>query len=197
MRIILASGSPRREELLKTLISDFEIIPSSFDEDSIKNIEKDPSKLVEILSLAKARDIFEIEQKNDEDLIVIGGDTIVYFDGEIMGKPRNKENAFKTLERLQSKSNTVYTGTAVIIKQNGKIIQEVFSNNTLVKMKKMSKEDIQEYISTNEPLDKAGSYAVQGTGEKYIDTIDGDYYIAVGMDINNIKKIFAKYCIVK
>lgn len=194
MRIILASGSPRRKELLETLISDFEIIPSSFDEDSIKNIEKSPSKLVEILSLAKARDIFEVEQKNDEDLLVIGGDTIVYFDGEIIGKPKNEEDAFKTLERLQSKSNEVYTGTAIIIKQNGKIVDEVLSNKTLVNMKKMSKEDIEEYISSNEPLDKAGSYAVQGTGEKYIESIDGDYYIAVDMDINNIKKILAKYC---
>lgn len=196
MRIILASGSPRREELLKTIISNFEIIPSSFDEDSIKNMEKNPSKLVEKLSLEKAMDIFESEQKNNEDLIVIGGDTIVYFDGEIIGKPKDKADAFKTLERLQSKSNTVYTGTAVIIQKSGKIIKEVLSNKTVVYMKKMSKEDIEEYIASNEPLDKAGSYAVQGKGEKYIERIDGDYYIAVGMDINNIKKIFAKYCIV-
>lgn len=197
MKVVLASISPRREELLKTLIKDFEIIPSSFDESIVKEVERNPSKLVKSLSLEKAKDVFEKIKEKYDDLIVIGGDTIVYFNKEILGKPKNEEDSIKTLGKLQGKSNEVYTGLAVIVKNKNKVIEEVVSNKALVYMKKMNKEDILEYIKTKEPLDKAGSYAVQGIGEKYIEKIEGNYYIAVGMDIDNLKKILTKYCIIK
>ncbi|MCL2342023.1 MAG: Maf family protein, partial [Firmicutes bacterium] len=171
MRIILASKSPRRVKLLKELIDEFEVIPSTINESSIKLVEKDPLKLVEKLAEIKAEDVFNKEQSKSGDLLVIGGDTAVYMDGEIYGKPHTKENAFIMLGKLQGRTNTVYTGLGIMVRVGNDVIREVYSSKTVVEMKAMSKEDIMEYIATGEPLDKAGAYAVQGIGAKYIKSI--------------------------
>jgi len=161
MRVILASGSPRRKELLSTIIQNFEIIPSSAeDESDIKKIIKEPEQLVESLSEIKARDIFSKEHLKSESLTVIGGDTIVYLDGEILGKPKNEEDAFNMLSKLQGRENVVYTGLAVMIKREGEIREVICSNKSIVKFKNMTKEDILEYIDTKEPMDKAGGFAI-------------------------------------
>jgi len=194
MKIILASNSPRRKDLLSTIIKEFEIIPSTAeDENNIKNKIKDPTELVETLSIIKARDIFNKEQSNNENLIVIGGDTIVYLDGEILGKPKDEQDAFNMLNNLQDRENHVYTGLGLIIKIGSKIIEEVYSNKTIVKMNKMSKEDILKYISTKEPMDKAGSYAIQGIGSKYIKSVEGSYNVVIGLDTDKLKSVLDKY----
>ena len=162
MRIILASSSPRRIELLRQIVPKFEDIPSKFDEKTIQDVETNPKELVEKLSFLKAEEVFRQLEKTEEEVVVIGGDTIVYFEGEFLGKPKNEEDAFCMLNKIQGKENEVYTGLAVIGK-NGK---EVHSSKTIVTMKKMTEEDIKEYIATKEPLDKAGSYAVQGIRSK-------------------------------
>ena len=195
MRIILASKSPRRVKLLKELIDEFEVIPSTINESSIKLVEKDPLKLVEKLAEIKAEDVFNKEQSKSGDLLVIGGDTAVYMDGEIYGKPHTKENAFIMLGKLQGRTNTVYTGLGIMVRVGNDVIREVYSSKTVVEMKAMSKEDIMEYIATGEPLDKAGAYAVQGIGAKYIKSIQGSADSAIGMDRNKVKEILEKYCI--
>lgn len=193
MRIILASKSPRRIELLKQLVNDFEIIPSDLDENSIKEVCRDPYKLVEKLAISKTEDVFSKEDSNDEDLIVIGGDTLVYIDGEILGKPNSEEDAFNTLAKLQGKTNQVYTGMGIMIKKDNNSVKEVYVSKADVKMREMSKEDILEYIATGEPMDKAGSYAIQGIGSKYIDSVKGSYNGVVGLDIDALKKVLEKY----
>ena len=193
MRIILASKSPRRIKLLREVVQEFDVIPSGVDENNIKAVEKDPTRLVERLAEAKAEDVFNKEKSKTGDLLVIGGDTAVYMDGEIYGKPHTKENAFNMLSKLQGKTNTVYTGLGIVARIGNEIIREVYSNKTVVKMKAMSKEDILEYIATGEPLDKAGAYAVQGVGAKYIESVEGDTDSAIGMDTRKVKEVLEKY----
>jgi len=193
MRLILASNSPRRAELLKQLAGDFEIIPSTISEANIKAVEKDPLKLVERLSEAKAEDVFNKEQGEEGDLLVIGADTIVYIDGEILGKPRTEERAYNMLSKLQGRENEVYTGLGVMARIAGNIIREVYSDKSTVKIKPMSNENILEYIATKEPLDKAGGYAIQGIGAKYIENVEGNFNTVVGMDTDKVKEILAKY----
>lgn len=197
MKIILASKSPRRIDLLKTITEDFEVLPSEFNEDDIKKTESNPDKLVEKLSLEKALDVFAKHQKDDNDLIVIGGDTVVFFENEIIGKPINEQDAVNTLKKLQGKSNYVYTGLTVIIKESNKITRQICTDKTKVYMKEMTENDIKEYVETKEPLDLAGSYSVQGSGNKFIEKIEGNYYTAVGMDKDNLKKILSEYCQIK
>lgn len=162
MKIILASKSPRRIDLLKTITDDFEVLPSDFDENLIKKTENNPDKLVEKLSLEKALDIFSKHQTNYSDLTVIGGDTVVFFENKIIGKPTDEIDAINTLKKLQGKSNYVYTGTTVIIKEKNKILREILTDKTKVYMKKMTEKQIKEYVDTKEPLGLAGSYSVQG-----------------------------------
>ena len=195
MRIILASKSPRRVNLLKQLVKDFEVIPSTIHESNIKAIEKDPLKLVQKLAEAKAEDVFNAEQGEVGDLLVLGADTLVYIDDEILGKPRTEEAAFNMLSKLQGRENEVYTGLGVMARIGSEIIREVYSDKSIVKVKPMSDEDILEYIATKEPLDKSGGYAIQGIGAKYIENVEGNFNTVVGMDTDKVKEILEKYVI--
>ena len=167
MRIILASASPRRKELLSKIIKEYEIIPSNFDEDELKKEIKDPEILVQELSNQKAKDVLsQVKEKYKYDeFTIIAADTIVYFDGKVLGKPKDENDAFKMLSELQGNSNYVYTGMTVIIKNNNEEVKEdTVITKSIVNMKKMSKQDIWDYIETKDPLDKAGAYAIQGLG---------------------------------
>lgn len=191
MRVVLASASPRREELLKKVVKDFDIIPSDIDESVIK--EKVAEQLVEELSYAKAEKVFIKEQEKYDELIVIGVDTMVALEDNLLGKPKDAEDAKRMLSNLSGKSNDVYTGLSIIVKQKNKITKEVTNSKTRVKMKELSQEDIDEYISTGEPLDKAGAYAVQGKGAKYIEKIEGNYDSVVGLNTELLKEVLEKY----
>lgn len=186
MKIILASNSPRRKELLRRISKEFETIASNLDENTIK--EEQPEKLVKKLAISKAREVFERVQQNYRELIVIGGDTVVYFNGKILGKPKSEEDACNMLEELQNNVNYVYSGLAVIIKKDGKVIEKNDYTKTAVYIKKMTEKEIKEYVKTGEPLDKAGSYAIQGIGGKFIDKIEGSYNNVVGMDTEKLSK---------
>ncbi len=140
----------------------------------------------------KAKEVFERFQNQYKDLTVIGGDTIVYFDNKILGKPKDKEDAFTTLKMLQGATHYVYSGLAVISNKNGKIIEHVDFTKTAVYMKKMTDEEIEKYIETGEPMDKAGSYAIQGIGSKFIEKTEGSYSSVVGLDIEKLKEILNK-----
>lgn len=121
--------------------------------------------------------------------MVIGGDTIVYFEDKILGKPKNEEDAYNMLKSLQGNINYVYSGVAVIIKKDKEIIKKSDFTKSKVYMKPMTDREILEYIKTKEPMDKAGSYAVQGIGKKFIEKIEGSYNSVVGLDIEKLEKM--------
>ena len=193
MKIILASQSPRRKEMVDELLSkyemDFEVEPSDVSEEELKETITEPDKLVEELSFIKASNIYEKHKEDGNDLVIIGADTIVNFENQILGKPKTVEEAKEMLTMLQGTFNDVYTGMTVIIKKG--TLETMFKVNTVsrVYMKKMSENDILEYIETEDPLDKAGSYAIQGLGSKYIEKYEGDYNTVVGLDTGKLEKI--------
>lgn len=172
------------------MVKEFETISSNFDESTIK--EEKPEQLVKELAINKAREVFEKVQSNYEELTVIGGDTVVYFNGKILGKPKNEEDACNMLKELQNNVNYVYSGLAVIIKKDGRVIEKNDYTKTAVYIKKMTEKEIKEYVATKEPLDKAGSYAIQGIGGKFIAKIEGSYNNVVGMDTEKLAEILSQ-----
>lgn len=193
MEFILASSSPRRKQLLSTIISNFDIIPSDIDENKLKKIESNPQKLAEKLSYEKAYSIFIDKYKENNEYTVIGSDTLVSFGNIILGKPKDRDNAIRMLKLLQGNSHDIYTGTTIIIKKEHSVIFETRVNKSTVYFKNMSYYDICSYVDTKEPMDKAGAYAVQGIGKVYLKGYDGDYNSIVGLDTHMIKSIFEKY----
>ena len=188
MEFILASSSPRRKQLLSTIISNFDII-----ENNLKKLEPNPQKLAEKLSYEKAYSIFTDKYKENNEYTVIGSDTLVSFGNIILGKPKDRDDAIRILKLLQGNSHDIYTGTTVIIKKEHSIIFETRVNKSTVYFKNMSYYDICSYVDTKEPMDKAGAYAVQGIGKVYLKGYDGDYNSIVGLDTHMIKSIFEKY----
>jgi len=185
MKIILASGSPRRKDILNQAGITFEVMVSGIDE-IVRFTE--PEKVVMDLSEQKAIDITE---KNQGEFLVIGADTVVAFQDEIMGKPRNEEEAFLMLNKLQGNTHQVFTGVTLIIKSDNekenKNFQKIsFYEKTDVVMYPMTEKDILEYIATGEPMDKAGAYAIQGLCAIYIKEIKGDYNNVVGFPLSRI-----------
>ena len=191
MRIILASGSPRRKELLSKIVKKYEVIPSNFDEEELKNNIKDPEKLVEKLSYEKAKDVFRKINSTGDEFVIIAADTIVYFNEKVLGKPKDEDDAFKMLNMLQGKDNYVYTGMTVIIKSksNIDIKEEIRVTKSVVTMKRMDEKQILDYIKTKDPLDKAGAYAIQGIGSKNIEKFEGSFDAIVGLDVDKLKGI--------
>lgn len=192
MRIILASQSPRRKKLLKQLGFGFEIQPSSVNESSN---ETNPIRLVEELALKKAKDI---AQKNPNSF-VIGSDTIVVHKGLILGKPETNAEASKMLNNLSDTQHQVHTGVALIQTDNNSQISKTvsFTDATTVFFHKLDQLEIDAYISTGSPMDKAGSYGIQDDlGAVFIKRIEGDFYNVVGLPINKVyyqlKKNFPK-----
>lgn len=179
MSIVLASSSPRRKELMDRLGLEYVVVPSEYEE----QIDiKDPKELVLKISKEKALDVRRRRAKDD---IIIAADTVVAFEDEIFGKPENFEDAVKTLERLSGKMNEVWTGLCVI---GG---EQVLSEAVLTKVyfDKIDREDIIGYVKTGEPLDKAGSYGIQGGASLFIKEIEGDYYNAVGLPLNTLYRL--------
>lgn len=180
-KIILASKSPRRKDLLASLGIDFQPIASNTDENlSIK----DPVKLVIELSKQKALDV---AYQLDYDSIVIGADTIVYVDGNILGKPENEIDAFNKLKLLQGRSHQVYTGICLVKVPSYKVISDYAM--TRVWIKSMKDQEIRNYIRTGEVMDKAGAYAIQGRGSLIVEKIEGCYYNVVGLPLNKLNEM--------
>ncbi len=178
-KIILASASPRRKEILSLLFNEFEIIPANIDESAISF--KNPKKAVCELAKKKALSIFE--KYNDS--VVIGADTIVVYEKTILGKPKDKEDAFRMLKLLSGKMHKVITGVAIISKE----FQTDFFQESDVYFSDLTDNEINKYIETKEPFDKAGSYAIQGIGGKFIEKIKGDYHNIVGFPLNKTYSI--------
>lgn len=171
--IILASASPRRKEILELADLDFDIMPSDAKEITTKTA---PNEVVMELATIKANDIYE---KSDQQSIVVGADTVVAYKGQILGKPKDEEDAKRMLMMLSGQTHEVYTGVCVI--QDGKI--KTFFEETKVTFYEISENKIKDYIKTGEPMDKAGSYGIQGKAAVFIKEIQGDYYNVVGFPI--------------
>lgn len=192
-KIILASGSPRRKELLQQVGFEFEICPSKCEEVITSSV---PEEVCVELSSQKALDVAaSIKAYNEEhadiaspqDLIIIGSDTIVAIDGEILGKPSDDEGAKIMLRKLSGKVHSVYTGVSfVFMSADGRVGVHSFYDKTDVSVYDLSEEEIAEYVDTGDPLDKAGAYGIQGYFAKHIRKIDGDYYNVVGLPIGKL-----------
>ena len=181
-KIILASASDRRKDILSQVGISYEVMPSSIDEDAIQ--ADTPAALVEALSAAKAEDIAERLTKN---FVIIGADTVVVKDNSILGKPSDEAEAAKMLQMLQGNRHEVYTGVTLIsVSPEGKGLIDTFHVRTIVDMIPMTAAQIDAYIKTGEPMDKAGAYGIQGRGAAYIQDIAGDYYNVVGLPISSV-----------
>ncbi|MBE5784609.1 MAG: septum formation inhibitor Maf [Clostridiales bacterium] len=170
MRLILASQSPRRREMLALMDYEYEVIVSDANEDVPLCA---PAEFVEKLAEKKAEAVFSTHR----DCCVIGADTIVYLDGNIIGKPKDKADAFHILSRLSSRTHTVYTGVAILTEGR----RQLFHDKTDVTFASLSPEEIHAYISTKEPLDKAGAYGIQGPGSLLVERVNGSYFNVIGM----------------
>lgn len=186
-KIILASTSPRRKQLMELLNIDFQIEPSDYEEDM--TLDMPPEELVQFLALEKARAVAQKHQ--GEKALVIGSDTIVLFGGQVLGKPRDKAQAGEMLGSLSSNECVVVTGLAVIDTAGGKEIQE--AHNTTVGFRKMTKEEISGYVETGEPMDKAGAFAIQELGGIFIDKVEGNYFSAIGLPLSRVVKILEEF----
>lgn len=183
-KIVLASASPRRRELLSQVGITFEVKPAS-GEEQITSTE--PSKVVEELSFQKAMFTayaLEKEQADDlADILIIGADTIVSYDGKILGKPSDPEAAVKMLSMLQGNTHQVYTGVTVLVREEENWKVHTFHECTDVIFYPVTKEEIAEYVNSKDPMDKAGSYGIQGAWGAYVKGIRGDYNNVVGLPV--------------
>lgn len=174
-QLILASGSPRRKQLLEQIGLEFTVVPSAYEEDM--TLPMDPEILAKHLAHGKAA---EVADKYSQ-AVVIGADSMVIFDGEVIGKPKSEDEAKEMLKRLSGKKNQVVTGLSVICRESG---QELAAATiTDVYLRAISGDEIEEYVASGEPLDKAGSYAVQDRGGVFVEKIVGDYSGIVGLPL--------------
>ncbi len=199
-KIILASASPRRRELLTQIGLDFEVVVSETEE---KITSTEPAKVVEELSAQKAQAVWgwtHLQTDDDDnakagsreekaaaqDNIVIGADTVVSCDGKILGKPKTAGNAVAMLHLLQGRAHDVYTGVTILYSENGEQSKLTFHEKTTVHFCTMSEDEIREYVATGDPMDKAGAYGIQGFCARYIQGIEGDYNNVVGLPVGRV-----------
>lgn len=183
MELILASGSPRRAELLKNCGYEFTVIKSFADESLIS--DDDPARLVEKLAALKAREVLlSLDADRRENAVVLGSDTVVVLDGRVLGKPKDKEDAFNMLRAQSGRMNVVHTGVAVARCENGEIKTAVENSAANVFFSVLSDEETEDYIRTGEPMDKAGAYGIQGSFSMFVERIEGDYFTIVGLPVN-------------
>lgn len=176
-KIILASGSPRRRELLTQIGVAFEVLKAEGEEVITSAV---PSEVVKELSMQKA---LEVSGKCDG-TVIIGADTVVAADGQILGKPKDKEDAMRMLRLLQGKSHEVITGVTVFLKGKKEPVQ--FAEVTKVHVFPMTEAQMADYVESGEPMDKAGAYGIQGRFAAYVSGIEGDYNNVVGLPVGRL-----------
>lgn len=181
--LILASESPRRRELMRLTGLDFTVVTSHVEEHPPEGAG--PAETVSALALQKAQAVFSSHPQD----CVIGADTIVYLDGDILGKPHTPENAKKYLSRMQGRQHTVYTGVAVLCGEQ----TDVRVCTTDVTFAPMSDAEIDWYVSTGEPLDKAGAYGVQGPGGMFVEKIVGNYFNVIGLPLPMLYQMLSRH----
>jgi septum formation protein len=179
MELVLASSSPRRQELLRFLGCTFTISTPDIDESQLQG--EDPLELVRRLAESKAR----CEQARYPDACIIGADTVVVLDGVVLGKPLDRDHAVEMLEQLSGRQHEVMTGMAVLRRDYVRVAHSV----TSVQFCELTRQQCLWYVETGEPLDKAGAYAIQGVGTQFIRRISGSYSNVVGMDLAMLKEM--------
>jgi septum formation protein len=184
-RIILASASPRRKELLEKIGLKFEVEPSNYAEDMRSRLR--PDELAKSISLEKAK-VVASKHKN---AIVIAADTFIVFRGKIMGKPNTEAEARKMLMRLRGKSHSVITGFTILDADNDKVLTK--SVETIIHIKNLNPEEIDAYVKSKEPLDKAGAYAIQGLGSVIVERIEGDYFNVMGLPLSALAESLKEF----
>ena len=186
MRIILASASPRRRELLLTLVPSFEVIPSKVDESLIE--ENDPVQFALKAAEAKAESVVTEIDKG----VIISADTVVSLNGCIIGKPKDEKEAYNILSHLSESEHLVITGLCIIAMDGRKRKKFVDYEKTIVKMRELKEEEIISYLSHSNWLDKAGAYAIQEHGDRFIEYIIGDYHNVVGLPVKRLRKLLTQ-----
>ena len=187
-KIILASASPRRRELLHQIGLETEVLPSRIEE---KPTATQPEEVVEELSRQKCLDVAGRAQENG---VVLGADTVVALDGKVMGKPGSAGQAAEMLKSLQGRSHQVFTGVTLAEVRKGRIVrQETFSERTEVFLFPMTEEEIEAYIRSGEPFDKAGAYGIQGSFARHVKSIEGDYNNVVGLPVAAVYQRLKKW----
>ncbi len=181
-KIVLASASPRRRELLEQIGIKFDIVVSNEPEDEIDK-SLSPENYTSELALMKACNVAKkLTGTKRKDSLIIAADTVVYSDGKILGKPKDSDDAFRILKSLSGKAHEVYTGICVMRLTDGYATSK--SIKTTVKFKKLTDKTIKAYIKTGEPADKAGAYGIQGRGAVLVEEICGDYFNVVGLPLS-------------
>jgi septum formation protein len=183
--LVLASASPRRRELLIQAGYDFEVAPANILEERLP--DEGPAAFVMRLAQEKARAVFEAyaHRSNEEPLFILGADTIVVIAGEILGKPQSPEDAARMLRMLSGRTHQVMTGVSILSGKHN----EVSVETTLVTMQEIAAREMAAYIATGEPMDKAGSYAIQGHAARWIPRIEGCYFNVVGLPIARVVRM--------
>lgn len=181
MKVILASASPRRRELLTQIGIDFEVQVSEVEERITTTV---PCEVVQELSRQKAEAVMAMRREETERTLVIGADTVVACGGEILGKPRDAEDATRMLRMLSGRSHEVYTGVTFVYDEGREIYS--FYECTKVYFAPMTEAEIAEYVATGDPMDKAGAYGIQGFCARYITGIEGDYNNVVGLPVGRV-----------
>jgi len=188
MNIVLASGSPRRLELLRMIgIKDFKVIPDTSDEKMIPGLS--PEQTVCTIALQKARNV-SLSCGGDD--LIIAADTLVYLDGHPLGKPVSPEDAAAMLSALSGRRHTVYTGLALL--RGG--ISVTASEKTDVYFREMSSNEIHAYVESGEPMDKAGAYAAQGRGAVFVERVEGEFFNVIGLPICRFGKMLREFGVI-
>lgn len=187
MKVILASKSPRRVEILEKIVKEFEVVQSNFDENTV-NFKGDIEKYVKDLSRNKA---IEVSKRLNEPSIVIAADTVVFQDGKVLEKPKNEEDAFSMLSSLSGNTHKVYSGICLINTYNDTVVTDC--DCTEVRFSELNPRQIRNYINSGEPMDKAGAYGIQGLGGAFVEGINGCYYNVMGLPLNKLYKALENY----
>ena len=188
MRVILASSSPRRQELMKMFHLPFEVI--TFNTEEKLNQEKSIYEQCMNIAKEKAKAVFE---KMDGDILVIGSDTIVAFNNEIYGKPKDYKDAFNMLKKFSNNKHEVISSLCVLIRKDGHVYEELTYDKCNVYVDEMSDNEINDWIENNDVYTRAGAYAIQDGFAKFIYKIEGDYYSIVGFPVHKLYTILKKY----
>ena len=185
LKYILASGSPRRRELMSLIREDFTVEIPGVDESVPDNVETED--IAEYLSGIKAGAVFD--GHDNEAVVVTGSDTVVIYGDRVLGKPRSRQDAYDMLKTLSGRTHEVRTGVTVIYRtESGEEGRLSFTDHAKVEFYELTDQEIEEYISTGEPLDKAGAYGIQGRGALLVRKIDGDYYSVVGFPVGKLNR---------
>jgi septum formation protein len=189
MKIILASSSPRRAEALRNAGIEFELRPAPVDES--RNAGESPSEYVQRLALAKARAAAHTVAGTRDEILIVGADTIVLIGDEILGKPESAEDARRMLRRLSGTVHEVHTGLAVLSPPSGaeRVVEEI----SLVHFAPLTQADIDAYLATGEPFDKAGAYGIQGIGGRYVTRVEGCYFNVMGMPLARLWSLLKEF----